>query len=124
MFYAGDADVAAGKTSVQIAADYRALIALIHARLPNTRIIVIGTKHSPAHWAHRDVIRRANVSVAALAAADDLLEYVDVESALLGADGLPRADYYAENGLNLNERGYAAWTAAVAPVIEQHWPEP
>ena len=124
VFYAGDADVAAGKTSVQIGADYQALIALIHARLANTRIIVIGTKHSPAHWAHRDVIRRANVSVAALAAADDLLEYVDVESALLGADALPRADYYAENGLNLNERGYAAWTAAVAPVIEQHWPKP
>jgi lysophospholipase L1-like esterase len=62
--------------------------------------------------------------VAALAAADDLLEYVDVESALLGADGRPRADYYAGNGLNLNERGYAAWTATVAPVIEQHWPKP
>ena len=124
VFYAGDADVAAGKTNVQIAADYRALIALIHARLPKTRVIVIGTKPSPAHWAHLDVIRRANSSVAALAAADDLLEYVDLESALLGADALPRADYYAENGLNLNERGYAAWTAAVAPAIEQHWPKP
>ena len=124
VFYAGDADVAAGKTSAQIAADYGALIALIHARLPSARIIVIGTKHSPAHWEQRDVIRRANASVAAMAAADDLLEYVDVESALLGADALPRADYYAENGLNLNERGYAAWTAAVAPVIEQHWPKP
>ena len=123
VFYAGDADVAAGKSSAQIGADYQALVALIHARLPTARIIVIGTKHSPAHGAHREVIRRANAWVAALAAADDLLEYVDLESALLGADGLPRADYYADNGLNLNERGYAAWTAAVAPVIEQHWPK-
>jgi lysophospholipase L1-like esterase len=124
VFYAGDADVAAGKTSAQIAADYRALIALIHARLPNARTIVIGTKHSPAHWAHLDVIRKANASAAALAAGDDLVDYVDLESALLGTDGLPRADYYAENGLNLNERGYAAWTAAVAPLVEQHWPKP
>ena len=124
VFYAGDADVAAGKTSVQIAADYRALIALIHSRLPNARIIVIGTKHSPAHWEHLDVIRQANASAAALAAADDLAGLRRSRVRVLGTDGFPRADYYAENGLNLNERGYAAWTAAVAPVIEQHWPKP
>ncbi len=28
-------------------------------------------------------------------------------------------EFYAENGLNLNERGYAAWTAALRPTIER-----
>jgi hypothetical protein len=123
VFYAGDADVAAGKTAEQIGADYRALIALIHARLPAARAIIIGTKPSPAHWAHMEVIRRANGIARALAAEDPLVEYVDAEAALLGADGRPRADFYAENGLNLNERGYLAWTEAVRPMIAQHWPK-
>lgn len=122
VFYAGDADVAGGKRAEQIAADYRTLIALIHTRLPATRTIVIGTKPSPAHWAQIDTIRAANAAVKAIAAVDPLVEYVDVEAVLLGADGRPRADFYAENGLNLNARGYDAWNAAVRPLIERRWP--
>ena len=122
VFYAGDADVAGGKTAPQIAADYRTLVALLHTRLPSTRTIIIGTKPSPAHWTHQETIRAANAAARALAEADPLVEYVDVEAALLGPDGRPRADFYAENGLNLNDRGYAAWTAAVKPTIEAHWP--
>jgi hypothetical protein len=122
VFYAGDADVAGGKNADQIAADYRTLVATIHARLPATRTIVIGTKPSPAHWAQMETIRAANAAAKALADADPLLEYVDVEAALLGADGKPRPNFYAENGLNLNDEGYAAWNAAVRPVIEKNWP--
>jgi lysophospholipase L1-like esterase len=124
VFYAGDADVAGGKQADQIAADYRALVALIHAKLPAARTIVIGTKPSPAHWAQMDTIRAANAAVRRLAEADPLVEYVDVEAALLGPDGRPRADFYADNGLNLNERGYDAWNAAVRAVIERNWPTP
>ena len=122
VFYAGDADVAAGKQADQIAADYRTLVAAIHSRLPATRVIVIGTKPSPAHWAQMKTIRAANASVKALAEADPLVEYVDVEAALLGTDGRPRAELYAENGLNLNERGYERWNEAVRPAIERAWP--
>ena len=122
VFYAGDADVAGGKGADQIAADYRALIELVHAKLPEARTIVIGTKPSPAHWAHLTTIRAANAAARALAEADRLVDYVDVEAALLGPDGRPRADCYAENGLNLNDRGYDAWNAAVGPAIEGHWP--
>ena len=124
VFYAGDADVAAGKTAAQIAADYRTLIAGIHARLPDARTIIVGTKPSPAHWAHIDTIRAANAAAMALAAADPLVDYADVETALLGGDGRPRPEYYAENGLNLNDRGYTAWTGALRPIIERHWPSP
>ena len=69
-----------------------------------------------------DTIRGANAAAKALAEADPLLDYVDVEAALLGADGKPRPDFYAENGLNLNDKGYAAWNAAVRPAIEKNWP--
>ncbi|MDH4064951.1 MAG: GDSL-type esterase/lipase family protein [Acidobacteriota bacterium] len=122
VFYAGDADVAAGKTAEQIAADVKTLIALIHERLPGTTMVIIGTKPSPAHWAHIDTIRRANRLVKALVANDPLAAYADVDDALVGSDGHPRPDFYAENGLNLNERGYEAWTAAVRPVIDRLGP--
>ena len=122
VFYAGDADVAAGKSAARIAADTHTLVALIHSRLPGTPVVVIGTKPSPLHWPHMATIRAANAAVKANLAGDQLAAYVDAEAGLLGADGRPRAEFYAENGLNLNERGYAAWTAALRPTIERMRP--
>ncbi|MEZ5292290.1 MAG: GDSL-type esterase/lipase family protein [Vicinamibacterales bacterium] len=119
VFYAGDADVAAGKSARQIAEDTGALVALIHRRLPETQVLVIGTKPSPAHWEHIQTIREANRIVRTWMATDGRALFADVEPALLGPDGQPRPDFYTENRLNLNERGYAAWTAAVRPAVER-----
>lgn len=119
VFYAGDADVAAGKSATTIAGDTEALVAWIHETLPKTGVVVIGTKPSPLHWAHMATIRDANARLKAALAKDANAAYVDAESALLGPDGQPRADFFQENRLNLNERGYEAWTAALRPVIER-----
>lgn len=119
VFYAGDADVAAGKGARQIAEDTGQLVARIHERLPSTPVVVIGTKPSPLHWAHMETIREANRIVRTWLATDTMAAYADVEAALLDERGQPRPDFYTENRLNLNERGYAAWTAAVRPVIER-----
>lgn len=119
VFYAGDADVAAGKDAATIATDTLALVALVHARLPSTPVVVIGTKPSPLHWTHIPTIRAANRLVRDGLAADRRAAFVEVEAALLGPDGEPRADFYTENRLNLNDRGYDAWTAAIRPTVER-----
>jgi hypothetical protein len=120
VFYAGDADVAGGKTAEQIASDTAELLALIRKTLPQTRVVVIGTKPSPLHWKHQETIRRANALVQTAMEGDPLAAFADPEKALLGANGQPRPELYQANGLNLNEAGYVAWTAAVRPVIERH----
>lgn len=119
VFYAGDADVSGGKDAATIAADTLVLVRRIHAQLPATAVVVIGTKPSPLHWPHIATIRDANRRVRDGLATDGLAAFVDVEAALLGADGQPRPEYYTENRLNLNDRGYEAWTAAVRPTIER-----
>ena len=123
VFYAGDADVAANKSADEIFADYRKLIGMIHARLPRTPIVIIGTKPSPAHWKQIDMIRNANELVKAYVADDPLATYADVDTPLLGPDGQPRPDFYVDNGLNLSAGGYKAWTEAVRPFIEMQWPK-
>jgi lysophospholipase L1-like esterase len=119
VFYAGDADVAGGKTAEQIASDTAALLALIHQQLPTARVVVIGTKPSPLHWKHQETIHKANVLVQAAIKGDGLAAYADPEKALLGANSQPRPEFYQANGLNLNEAGYQAWTAALRPVVLQ-----
>lgn len=119
VFYAGDADVAAGKGARQIAEDTALLVTRIHERLPATPVVVIGTKPSPLHWGHMSTIREANRIVRTWLATDPLAAFVDVEAALLGPDGQPRPELYTENRLNLNDRGYVAWTAITRPTIER-----
>jgi len=121
VFYAGDADVAGDKNADQIAQDYRAFISLIHGKLPATPMVIIAIKPSPAHWSRMDTIRRANTMVRELVASDPLVSYVDVEAPLLGANGKPRPELYADNGLNLNERGYEAWNGATRATIQASW---
>ena len=121
VFYAGDADVAANKNADQIAGDYRTFIALIHSKLPETPMVIIGVKPSPAHWSRIETIRRANGLVKQAIATDHLVTYTDVDAPLLGSDGKPRPEFYVENGLNLSERGYEVWTRATRSAIETSW---
>jgi lysophospholipase L1-like esterase len=53
-----------------------------------------------------------------LSQAGDQLAYVDTATPLLGADGHPRPDLFLDDGLHLNEKGYALWTATLQPILQ------
>lgn len=118
VFYAGDADVASDKSADRIFEDFKTFIAMIHAKLPGTPMVIVGIKPSPAHWKHIQVIRKTNALVRAYVAGDRLVEHVDVGDRLVGSDGHPRAELYSENQLNLSDLGYVVWTNALRPLIE------
>jgi hypothetical protein len=50
VLYAGDNDVAGGKSAAQVLCDYRRFVELVHAELPDTRIIFITIKPSGKRW--------------------------------------------------------------------------
>ena len=43
----------------------------------------------------------------------DNLDYIDIYSKMLGADGQPRAELFLPDRLHLNADGYAVWKAAI-----------
>jgi lysophospholipase L1-like esterase/nicotinamidase-related amidase len=117
VFYAGDNDLAAGKSPQQVLSDFQSLAQIIHRDLPRTRIVFLSIKTSVARWKLVDKIRAANRLVEAYCKEHERLEYIDVGSALLGEDGKPRAELFARDGLHLNERGYARWAPIVRAAI-------
>ena len=50
VFYAGDNDIAAGKTAERVASDFVALAKRVHATLTQTKILFIAIKPSIARW--------------------------------------------------------------------------
>lgn len=118
VFYAGDNDLAAGRSPQQVLDDYRAFVQRVHAALPATRVAFIAIKPSLARWALVGKVREANALVRSLCDADDRLGFVDVDGPMLGWDARPRADLFVEDGLHLSPKGYALWTTLVRPFLE------
>jgi lysophospholipase L1-like esterase len=120
--YAGDNDIAAGRTPEQVVEAYRRLVQTIHARLPEARIAFISIKPSLARWKLVEKMREANRAIAAIAAKEEHVDYIDIDAPMLGADTLPRPDLFREDGLHLNEAGYRVWAEQVRPVLARSAP--
>lgn len=117
VFYAGDNDIAAGKTAVQVAADFKAFVERIHAKLPDTRVAFIAIKPSPARWKFFETQQKANGLIAEFVSKDKQLVYIDVVKPMLGADGMPREELFRKDRLHLNDEGYAVWNEIVGTWI-------
>ena len=117
LLYEGDNDVAAGIPAAQIHETFLALVARLRGRLPELRIYVIGAKPSIARWQMWPQMVEANGLVRAACEADPAMTYIDVSPGMLQDDGLPRPEIFVTDNLHMNDAGYDAWTAAVAPIL-------
>lgn len=117
LLYAGDNDVAAGKDANAVVADFQQFVNTVFAALPETKIAFIAIKPSVKRWDMWPVMKSANDRIATLCEDDSRLEFVDISSVTLGADGQPDASLFAKDGLHLNEAGYRRWTAKVRDTL-------
>ncbi|BBD98965.1 lipolytic enzyme [Sphingobium amiense] len=110
--YVGENDLAAGATPEAVTRDVLTLLKRLRADYPRVPLAYLSLKPSPIRWTLRPHMAAVNAGVAAQAAAIRF-DYLDVGKALLAADGLPDASLFRPDGLHMNERGYARWTAQV-----------
>ena len=117
VFYAGDNDIANGRSPQQVADDYKAFVTKVHAALPQARIAFIGIKPSIQRWALVEKMRAANALVREFAAKDDRLGFIDVDGPMLGWDEKPRKELFIADGLHMAPAGYAIWTVLTRPFL-------
>lgn len=117
VFYAGDNDIARNKSPETVTEDFKNLAAKVWEHLPETRILFIGIKPSTARWNLYPEMKKVNDAIRQLALSDPRLVLVDVESVMLGEDGLPRQEFLQKDGLHMTDAGYAAWTKLVSPLL-------
>lgn len=118
VFYAGDNDIAGGKSPEAVRDDFAEFAARIHDALPETRVFYLPIKPSIARWKLWPDMNRANALVEELAAKSDHVEYVDTASPMLGPDGRPRAELFTDDGLHMAPAGYEVWNEVLRPVLE------
>lgn len=117
LLYAGDNDLAAGRTPADVLNGYRRFVSLVRRELPTVRIAFVSIKPSPSRWALVEKMRAANQLVRDEIARDPLSTYVDTFTPMLRADGRPRPELFGPDSLHMVRAGYVLWRETIAPVI-------
>lgn len=117
LVYAGENDLAGGASPHEVLARYDALVHQVHAALPRARVVFLSIKPSPSRAGLLPAVRQANALIAERARTDPRLDFVDVHSRMLDAEGRPDAALFQPDRLHLNDAGYRIWDAAVAPHV-------
>lgn len=117
VLYAGDNDIDAGRTPEQVRDDFRAFVARIRRDLPGVPIAYLSIKPSPARIDQLPAQQRANALVKAEAAQMEDVDFIDVATPMLDAEGRPRAELFGDDNLHMNARGYELWRGIVAPYL-------
>ena len=118
LVYAGDNDLAAGTAPREVLHRFVAFVDGVRTALPETRIAYISIKPSPARAGLLPEIRETNALVHEYAEGAPSVDYIDVYTPMLGADGLPRRELFRDDALHLNADGYALWKRVIAPHLD------
>jgi lysophospholipase L1-like esterase len=118
VLYAGDNDIAAGKTPQRVLQDYQQFVTRVMASRGDTEIIFIAIKPSPSRWALWPSMREANARVRAYSDGHPRLHYADIVPATLASDGQPRPELFLADRLHLSAAGYDAWTTVLRATLD------
>jgi lysophospholipase L1-like esterase len=117
VLYAGDNDLAQGRTPERVLGDYRAFVTRLRSALPAARVVFVSIKPSPSRRAYIDRMRETNQRIRTEIARDSRQAYVDVFTPMLDATGQPRPELFGPDSLHMTRAGYLLWRALLAPVV-------
>jgi len=114
MVYAGDNDLAEGRTPLQVLDSFARFANTVRAELPNTRISFISVKPSPSREQLMPQIRETNHVISAYLNLLPNSEFIDIYTPMLGADGRPRMELFRGDRLHMTDEGYRLWQSVIA----------
>ena len=119
VLYAGDNDLANGRSPDDVLKSFQQFVRIVKDSLPQARIAFISVKPSWARVALLEKMRITNDLVRRYIATQPNLVYVDAFSRMLSPAGHPRAELFDADSLHLNATGYKLWRHLLTPIVRQ-----
>ncbi|WP_084360379.1 SGNH/GDSL hydrolase family protein [Hydrogenophaga palleronii] len=116
--YAGENDLSEGATPQQVAERFAAFVQAVKAALPEARIAFVSIKPSPSRAGMMAAVKETNALIQAYSTTEPQLDFIDIFSAMLDAQGQPRPELFLGDRLHLNADGYAIWQRIIAQHIK------
>lgn len=114
---AGGNDLNAGKSVSEVFDDYKAFVAKLQAKLPETDIFFIGLSPSIKRWKQHDQEKELNNLVQGYIAGNPHLKYIETYDMVLGSDGKPRKELFVEDELHFSAEGNKLLADKVRPYL-------
>jgi hypothetical protein len=117
VLYAGDNDIAYGRSAEAVAGEFREFVQAIHAALPKTDVWYLSMKPTTTQASFWPEMSRANRQIAAIVRDDPRLRFIDADPLLLTRGGKADAELLRFDGVHLNGKGYAMWASLIKPPL-------
>lgn len=118
VLYAGDNDIAAGKSAERVRDDVLLLARIVGKMAPDAPVLFLAIKPSPSREDDWPEMRRANTLIANASESVDHLVFIDIATPMLGPDDEMRPELYVEDELHLSREGYELWTKVLTPHLD------
>jgi lysophospholipase L1-like esterase len=106
VIYAGDNDIAAGKSPGKVAEDFAKFVKKVRSSLAETPILFISIKPSIDRWTLYEKM------------AENAVYFVDIAAEMLDRQRRPENTLFLKDGLHLSEQGYDLWTRILREKLE------
>lgn len=126
VYYCGSNDLKAGdkvEDPAAIFGRFRAFAERVRTLQPGTRLIFVSSTRSPDRVSRWEQVDHYNALVRAYCAATPGCTFVDVNPALVDAEGKPRLELYKNDKLHFHPPAYVEFAARIRPVLERVWAE-
>ncbi len=117
IIYAGENDIAAGKSPEQVLTSFQTLIKVIRKQLPRTPIAYISMKPSPSRSDKLLQISQANSLIKEYLRTVKRATYINVFDKMLDENKQPRPELFVLDNLHMNKQGYDIWTETIRPYL-------
>ena len=117
--YAGENDIAGGKSGAFVYEEFTKLWGMLERKLPRAEIYFMSIKPSPSRAKFVPEMEIANIKIKAFLADKKKGHYIDVASAILNpATKQPDSALFETDMLHLNKTGYDRWQAVLTPYVK------
>ena len=117
--FAGSNDIAgeSPRSAAWVAERFDELVARLRALGCEAPLVYISITPTPSRVAHLAAVRAANELIAARCQSDPSLHFLDTAATMVTPEGLPDPQWFVQDLLHSNAKGYAHWTSTLKPVL-------
>jgi lysophospholipase L1-like esterase len=117
VYYCGSNDIDTGDSAVRIVARIRQFVDRVTAATPGARIVFVSVNKAPEKRDRWDVVDDINRQIQKYAERNPRVQFVDVNVALLNADGSSKTELFMNDQLHLRSPAYEEFTRILKPVL-------
>lgn len=117
VLYAGDNDIAQGRSARDVYTQFMSFFALARKMNPGATISFIAIKPSVARKQYMAEQAEANRLVKTYLGSQKNTSFIDVYTPMLDASGQPKPELFQADGLHMTAQGYDIWKQAIGPAL-------